>query len=676
MMLKLVTAGFGRFAELRISTRIFAGFASVLLLVAAMGAAGISSLLSAGSRFDDYQREAAVTTRVLQIENDIGDLDRGARQFIASGADADMAGFAAARRRIEQETAEVLKALDGSERATTVQRLQASVQRYEASFRDIVKAQQGRRGTIDSALLPAGARFSKEAAAVVDAAKKESELSGAAFAEVVQQQLAAMAERIDKYIHQPDQALAGEIAELGKKLKASVVEVGAEVDSAAIKAMVEKLAKTADSYDKAFAELVAATTEIGRQTRVTLPGDSQGMAAAAQKIRDEAVAARRVVRSASKQGIQHSLWVVCGLAACCMLLGWGLAWGIGRSINLPMHAMIETMRRLAEGDTGVRIAALRKRDEIGDMARTVEVFKRQAIENARLQDEQRAASERRRQERRQLAESFEATVKGVVDVVTAAVAQMQEAATSMVGIAEETSSQLTAVTASSDEATANVQTVAAATEELSSSIAEIGRQVAQSSAIAANAVDEANKTNATVDGLTAMAERIGDVIKLIQNIASQTNLLALNATIEAARAGEAGRGFAVVASEVKQLANQTAKATEDIAGQIAEIQGATDQTVAAIQKISTTIGEINSIAGMIAAAVHEQGAATQEIAGNVQHAARGTSEIVENISGVADAATRTGAAATQVLSAATELSQQAATLSQEVTGFIENLKAA
>jgi methyl-accepting chemotaxis protein len=273
-------------------------------------------------------------------------------------------------------------------------------------------------------------------------------------------------------------------------------------------------------------------------------------------------------------------------------------------------------------------------------------------------------------------DDFEANVKAVVDTVASASTELQSNAQSMSATAEETNRQSSAVAAASEQATANVQTVASAAEELASSVAEIGRQVSQSASIAAMAVDEAKRTDATVQGLSEAAQKIGEVVRLISDIASQTNLLALNATIEAARAGEAGKGFAVVASEVKSLANQTAKATEEIAAQIGAIQSSTNDAVGAIQSIGKTIGEINDIASSISAAVEEQGAATREIARNVQEASQGTTEVSSNIAGVTQAAGETGSAASQVLSAAGELSSQAERLKAEVESFLTTVRAA
>ena len=287
-----------------------------------------------------------------------------------------------------------------------------------------------------------------------------------------------------------------------------------------------------------------------------------------------------------------------------------------------------------------------------------------------------AAREEKKSTMARIANDFEAKVGAIVNVVSSAATEMESTAASLNATAEQTSQQVTAVAAASEQASANVQSVASATEELSSSVAEISRQVANSAAVAAKAANESERTNALVNGLADAAQKINAVTSMIHEIASQTNLLALNATIEAARAGDAGKGFAVVASEVKSLANQTAKATEEISAHIAAIQNVTRDTIAAIQSIGSTIGQINEIATTIAAAIEEQDAATQEIARNVQQAAAGTTQVTRNIAGVTQTVGATGSAAGEVLGAAGELAKQAETLSGHVTAFLDEVRAA
>ncbi|MBF0393129.1 MAG: methyl-accepting chemotaxis protein, partial [Alphaproteobacteria bacterium] len=352
--------------------------------------------------------------------------------------------------------------------------------------------------------------------------------------------------------------------------------------------------------------------------------------------------------------------LIAGLALSAVVLALGIA--VARGITRPLDGMTAAMGRLADGDNGVAVPCLDRHDEIGVMAQAVQVFKDNATAMERMRADQEEAKRRGEADRRasmmKLANDFEASVKSVVDGMGAQASTMQSTAEVMANTAEETSHQSGIVATAAQSASNNVQTVAAAAEELSSSIAEITRQVAQSSRISSGAVDEAQRTDAMVRGLAEAASRIGEVVSLINDIASQTNLLALNATIEAARAGEAGKGFAVVANEVKSLANQTSKATEEIGTQIQAVQGATAQAVDAIRGIGGTIRQINEIASAIAAAVEEQGAATQEIARNVSQAAQGTTEVTGNIGKVTRAAQETGQAADQVLQTATDLSKQ------------------
>ena len=350
-----------------------------------------------------------------------------------------------------------------------------------------------------------------------------------------------------------------------------------------------------------------------------------------------------------------------------------------RSIATPVMAMTTAMRRLAEGDTSAAIPAVGRADEIGEMASAVQVFKDNKIEADRLaaaQEAERVAKEQRAVRLDALTRAFETKAGELVSMVSSAATELQSTAQAMTGTATQTTQQATNVAAAAEEASTNVQTVASAAEELASSVTEIARQVAQSSKVASRAAEDAQRTDVVVRALAEGAQKIGDVIGLISSIAGQTNLLALNATIEAARAGDAGKGFAVVASEVKNLATQTAKATEEISQQIAQIQSATQEAVESIHGISQTINEVNEIAATISAAVEEQGAATQEIARNVQQAAAGTQEVTSNIGGVSQGASETGAAATQVLGAAGQLSKQSEELSAEVTQFIAGVKAA
>jgi methyl-accepting chemotaxis protein len=369
--------------------------------------------------------------------------------------------------------------------------------------------------------------------------------------------------------------------------------------------------------------------------------------------------------------------IIIGFALAALVLA-GLAGMFGaRSITTPLARLTGAMGQMEAGNYEIEVPATMRRDEIGDMAKATEQFRLKLIEGRELAQRQEAEQQRqieRGKRMEQAVTAFDQTISGVIEVVSSAATELQSTAQSMSATAEETSRQSNVVASAAEEMTQNVQTVASATEELSASIHEISKQVADSTRIVGDAVAQANRTTERVRALSDAATKIGDVVELINAIASQTNLLALNATIEAARAGEMGKGFAVVASEVKNLATQTARATDEIGGQIRAIQESTESSAGAISEISSTIDRVSEISTAIASAVEEQGAATQEISRNVQQAAAGTSEVSSNIGGVTMASRETSSAAGQVLSAAEELARNGVLLRSEVEKFLRTVR--
>jgi methyl-accepting chemotaxis protein len=372
------------------------------------------------------------------------------------------------------------------------------------------------------------------------------------------------------------------------------------------------------------------------------------------------------------------VWISAGVG---LFLGLAVALLIGiKGLSQPIGRLKSVMETLARNDLTVNVPGIERGDELGEMARTVEVFKKNGLEVERLKEEQQAAEKRIAQQRKadmiKMADDFEGAVGEIVETVSSASTELEASAGTLTKTAERAQQVTTTVAAASEEASANVQSVASATEEMASSVTEISRQVQESARMASDAVGQARSTTERVSELSKAAARIGDVVELINTIAGQTNLLALNATIEAARAGEAGRGFAVVASEVKALAEQTAKATGEIGQQITGIQAATQDSVNAIKEISVTIEKLSEISSTIASAVEEQGAATQEISRNVQQAAHGTQQVSSNITDVQRGASEAGSASSQVLSAAQSLSSDSNRLKIEVDKFLNSVRAA
>jgi methyl-accepting chemotaxis protein len=467
-------------------------------------------------------------------------------------------------------------------------------------------------------------------------------------------------------------ALVGQLADHAGKIAASRTEiVGLEAKRAAgselptdASARIARLDEDVKRIVREVVQPIAAELETLNNAVVDF---------AKRRVQEESATATQAMSFAERNSL------LIGFAVAIILIG-ACVFSV-LTIARPMTALTRAMRELADGNFSVVLPGLGRKDEIGDVAQAVEVFKVKAEQKARDEAEakmmqEQIAAKQRKADMHDLADGFEAVIGEIIETVSHASTELEASAGTLTATAARAQDVTTMVAAASEEASTNVQSVATSTEELSSSITEISRQVQESARMAGEAVGQARATTERVGELSQAAMRIGDVVELINTIAGQTNLLALNATIEAARAGEAGRGFAVVASEVKALAEQTAKATGEIGQQISGIQAATQQSVGAIKEISGTIEKLSEISSTIAAAVEEQGAATQEISRNVQQAARGTEQVSSNIVDVQRGAGETGSASSQVLAAAKLLASDSNRLKLEVGKFLGTVRAA
>jgi methyl-accepting chemotaxis protein len=662
-----------------IGGRIAFGFGAVLLLLVALGVSDHLGLGIIRGQFETYEWVAHNVESGTQAASTISEARRAVLLFLRSADPALAAKATDLLTAAQRETAKAAGAAIDPGRGADLTEAAALIGRYVGNV-ELLSARLGAREAIKQQLLtPLTAEVHPLLDALLASSRQGSDAGLAAATAQAQESLLLADLAIARFLSGGEQEEAARAAGQLEALAARVDVLRRGDWPPWQHEKPQQLARLAARYREAFAALVPvvldanrivdqANAQIGAQIGALLDRTNASRLAQLRQTRE---ALHGTLTGMSARGVM--------MAGGALLLGLVLAGLIGRSISRPVARLTSAMGALAGGRLDTPIPARDRRDELGAMARTLEVFRDGMREAAALRARQAAQAEEaeaaRRAALRGLADGFEAKVGQLVGQVAEAATALRHTASGMEGTARQAVAASATVASAAGQASANVQTVAVAAEELSASTVEIGRQVAQSAAIAGRAVADARRTDGVVRALAEGAQQIGEVVRLISDIAGQTNLLALNATIEAARAGEAGRGFAVVAGEVKGLAAQTARATGDIARQIGRIQGATQEAVAAIGGIAATIDEVSRIAAAIAAAVEQQGAATHEIARNVQQAAQGARMVGETIVGVSAGAQETGCAAERVLEEAAALSGQAEELRGEVGQFLAEVRA-
>jgi methyl-accepting chemotaxis protein len=666
--------------NMSISLKISVAFGLIIGLLVLSAGMMLYALRTFETSFTDHRAHVGTMEQARDIEFAIVDLRRNVDAFVVSGSPT---ARKIAEEAINATQSAIDNALSTDDAATreAISRISSLFGAYKANFQKMADLRFKKESLVREQVETFGDKLKNE---VVFFAAKIDKLGKPELAPIANKAIEQYnAGRLAVYklmntgladdLKAADTSFAGFVQRLNLLVK-SVDDGSQEL------AQLNKTLKSSEAFQTAYHAAAQASDDLSKLLATDMRDSTNAITDAAATIRSSAAGKSEEIGLAAAKLAVDVRTIILSVAGGSAFLALLLAVIVGRSISRPIVAFARAMQRVSDGDLLSAVPGVGRKDEVGVMADTLEMFKTSLseAEQARAAREADAATQAvaRRRELHQLAETFEQAVGGIANSLASAAVQLNGSAEVMSRSSSDVTQMASVVAGASEEANRNVGTVAAAAEELASSIAEIGRQVNESTEVASQAVTDASDTAAKVRELSDAAKKIGSVVDLINNIAGQTNLLALNATIEAARAGEAGKGFAVVAAEVKQLADQTSKATNEIASQIATIQASTAESSDAIMRITATIDHISDVSNQVASAVRDQGIATQEIAASVQKAASGTGAVSSNIGQVNTAAQNSATAAGEVLHASEALSSQARSLQDELVRFLGTIRAA